>query len=270
LNFSAEIWGYHKGPDVEIVHTKFCRKLLGVKKSTNVNALYGELGRTPMFVQRKLIMIKYWIKIITSNEQSLLFKVYNMLRIDAENGLNYKHSNWAYHVKCLLEECGLSFIWQNQFNNEVNFNIIKQRILDIYCQQWYSEINNSRRLEAYCLFKQSFKFESYLDFITEPKYRIALTRFRTSSHDLAIETGRYDNLNREDRRCNNCNSRLIENEFHFLLTCGKYSELRSKYIKRYNCSWPTLKTIENLLLEKSIITIRNVSKFIYFANLQRQ
>ena len=86
--------------------------------------------------------------------------------MDAENGLNYKNSNWAYHVKCLLEECGLSFIWQNQFNNEVNFNIIKQRILDIYCQQWYSEINNSRRLESYCLFKQSFKFENYLDFIT--------------------------------------------------------------------------------------------------------
>ena len=77
LNYSAEVWGYHKGPDVEIVHNKFCRKLLGVKRSTNINALYGELGRIPMSVQRKLIMIKYWIKIITSNDQTILFKVYS-------------------------------------------------------------------------------------------------------------------------------------------------------------------------------------------------
>ena len=85
LNYAAEVWGYHKGPDIEIIHTKFCRKILCVKPSTNLSALYGELGRTPMIIQRKLVMIKYWLKILKANSQSLLFKTYIMLKNDLEN-----------------------------------------------------------------------------------------------------------------------------------------------------------------------------------------
>ena len=36
-----------------------------------------------------------------------------------------------------------------------------------------------------------FAFENYLDFITE---KIAITRFRLSSHELQIERGIYENV----------------------------------------------------------------------------
>ena len=62
LNFGAEIWGNHEGTDIELIHTKFLRRVLGVKKSTNLSALYGELGRVPLATFRKIIMVKYWIK----------------------------------------------------------------------------------------------------------------------------------------------------------------------------------------------------------------
>ena len=45
LGYSSEVWGFHGGPDIERIHTQFCRSLLGVKKSTNLAALYCELGR---------------------------------------------------------------------------------------------------------------------------------------------------------------------------------------------------------------------------------
>ena len=38
------------GKDVEIIHTKFSRKILCVNKSTNLVGLYGELGRVPLNV----------------------------------------------------------------------------------------------------------------------------------------------------------------------------------------------------------------------------
>ena len=44
LNFGAEIWGTHEAADIEIIHSKFLRRILCVKKSTNLTALYGELG----------------------------------------------------------------------------------------------------------------------------------------------------------------------------------------------------------------------------------
>ena len=269
LNYAAEVWGHHEGPDIEAIHSKFCRKVLCVRRSTNLNALYGELGRIPMSIQRKLIMIKYWIKLLTLNDQSLLYKTYNMLKIDLQNGETYNRYNWAYQIKHILDECGLSIIWQNQLNMLIDFQLIRQRMLDIYYQTWYSSINNSRRLETYCLLKHTLGFEKYLDFIKDAKFRIALSKFRTSSHDLAIEKGRYINLDRNNRVYNNCNLKLIENEYHFLLICPKYSELRSKYIKRYYYTWPTVQKFSNLMSANSKVIVRNLSKFIYFANLRR-
>lgn len=60
LNYSSEVWGMHDAKDIEVIHTKFCRWVLNVKKSTNLSALYGELGRVPFIIQRKFNMIKYW------------------------------------------------------------------------------------------------------------------------------------------------------------------------------------------------------------------
>ncbi len=36
--------------------------ILGVKKSTQNDFVYGELGRTPLLVVRYMIIIKYWIQ----------------------------------------------------------------------------------------------------------------------------------------------------------------------------------------------------------------
>ena len=75
LNYASEVWGYDYCKDIEIVHNKFCRYLLGVKKSTNIAAMYGELGRMSLRVIRKLRMLKYWIRILqNSNENPFYIK----------------------------------------------------------------------------------------------------------------------------------------------------------------------------------------------------
>ena len=45
LNYGCEIWGNHKGPDIERVHLNFLKRLLGVKRSTNSMMVYRELNR---------------------------------------------------------------------------------------------------------------------------------------------------------------------------------------------------------------------------------
>ena len=47
-------------------------------------------------------------------------------------------------------------------------------------------------------------------------------RFRISSHQLRIETGRYENTPRNERLCLFCTSNKIEDENHFLLDCKTY------------------------------------------------
>ena len=269
LNYAAEVWGHHQGSDVESILTKFCRKILVVKKSSNLDALYGELGKIPLKLQRKLITLKYWVKLLNSDRDSILYKIYNTLKNDSDNEETYNNNNWAHHIKRILNECGLYYLWQNQSNMNVSYDIIRQRVLDMYYQSWYSGINNCRRLETYSLFKHEFKFERYLDFINDNRFRSALTSFRVSSHKLQIERGRHLNIPRNERICRNCNSNMTENEYHFLLICPKYSDLRNKYIKRYYFTWPTIQKFTNLMSKNSKFIVNNLSKFIYFASLRR-
>ena len=61
--------------------------------------------------------------------------------------------------------------------------------------------------------------------------RLSLSRFRLSSHNLSIETGRYNSVPKEERLCNFCNMQNTEDEFHFLLVCPHYTELRENISK---------------------------------------
>ena len=110
----------------------------------------------------------------------------------------------------------------------------------------FGTVNNSNRLQSYRRYKDSIKFENYLDSILKDKFRIALTRFRLSSHHFAIETGRFQNIPRDERFCTNCKT-IIENEYHFLLACPLYRDLRQKYLKPYFCRWPTLHKFDQLM-----------------------
>ena len=62
LNYSSEVSGYFESKDIEKVHLKVLRKLLCVNKSTNLYGLYGELGRVPLIIIRKVHMFRYWFK----------------------------------------------------------------------------------------------------------------------------------------------------------------------------------------------------------------
>ena len=125
-----------------------------------------------------------------------------MLKSDADIGVSYGGSNWAYQIKSILDDIGLSYVWLQQAEIDVPLNLIKQRLFDSYYQSWYSNINNSNRQLSYAGFKYEFEFEKYLDFIGERKYRTALSRFRLSSHNLNTERGRYEGIPRDERLCN--------------------------------------------------------------------
>ena len=73
------------------------------------------------------------------------------------------------------------------------------------------------------------------------KFCQAFSRLRMSSHRLEIESGRWTRPNStplDDRKCNLCN--ILEDEFHFVLECNMFVELRKKYISRYYWNRPSM------------------------------
>ena len=59
LHYGAEVWGFHKTVNIERIHTKFLKQILGIRQNSSNIAVYGELGRAPLIVIRKIRMIKY-------------------------------------------------------------------------------------------------------------------------------------------------------------------------------------------------------------------
>ncbi len=57
---------------------------------------------------------------------------------------------------------------------------------------------------------------------------INVVKFRTSNHKLPIETGRWNGIERSERKCNLCNLKDIGDEFHYLLICPFLAESRKK------------------------------------------
>ena len=92
-----------------------------------------------------------------------------------------------------------------------------------FCDKWKEGImrTNKNKLRTYARFKDQFYYEKYLDDVKNNNHRIALTRIRTGSHFLRIETGRFSkNEDVKARVCKHCDSGDIEDEHHFVTTCG--------------------------------------------------
>lgn len=180
--------------------------------------------------------------------------------------------NWASLVKRMLTELGFYHVWLSQGVGDItNFlTLFKQRKKDNFIQNWNARINESSRALFYRSIS-SFEYQSYLDFITVKKFRVALTRLRVSSHRLEVETGRWHkpvSTPFDNRKCQFCN--VLEDEFHFMFICPVYTDLRENYICRYNRTRPSMSKLVSLFQSDRKTYIRNLGIFIFRAFEERK
>ena len=131
-------------------------------------------------------------------------------------------------------------------------------------------MENSTSLILYKNYKLTFELETYLCFLPM-KFRVALTRFRLAAHSLRIVTGRFAQ-NREERHvriCNLCRCADVEDEYHFLLICPVYGDIRKKYINAYYYRRPSVFKFIDLLQCSGVYVIKRLSKYIYEAFILR-
>lgn len=64
--YGCEVWGFHSAPDIEKIHLNYCKNILNVKRCTSNSAIYCELGRMPLQCIRKIRIVRYWMKLLSS------------------------------------------------------------------------------------------------------------------------------------------------------------------------------------------------------------
>ena len=241
LDFGCEVWFTGKeSRDLEIVHTDFLKQMLGVKRQTPNLAVYGETGRFPLLLKQQELALKYWLRLLTLDKTNPLYIAYQeMLDLDTKG-----YSTWCTNIRISLTEINCKHIW-DKYTGAVTtelgdvsseFKHIKDSMYALYRDQWANKISDTTcnpKLRTYCLFKSIHHREPYLTKIRNKTYAKHLCKFRVSSHRLAIETGRYNNVPENERLCIYCHDKCVDNEIHLLTKCTFHSEERKVL---YNCA----------------------------------
>ena len=263
LGYASEIWGHGKSKVIERIHLKFCKSVLNVRTNTSSMGVYGELGRYPLYISRYLQILKYWFKLLNT-DNIILKTVYKMCLEDCNKGCK----NWLYNVKQMLNNYGFAYIWDQQHVLSIKVFIMtfKQRLLDNFYQSWYADKETSPVLQLYHNIKTTFGYETYLD-VLPINLRMYLAKLRLSAHSLHIQTGRYarNRVPRNERRCLFCDNNDIEDEFHFVVKCSCFSSLRKKYLKPSVYTRPSMFKFIEMLKSDDTVILMSIAKFLKYA-----
>ncbi len=144
----------------------------------------------PLNHKQKGQVLKYWQRLLSLPHEHVLKQSCNCLKNLHESG----QSNWCTYICELLSENQFQESWESQSFENQTLGHFKEKLHSIYMEKCMKEIQNSDilpKLRTYKTYKNYFKQEFYLSVIKDCRYTTSLVRFRISSHNLKIETGRY-------------------------------------------------------------------------------
>ena len=147
-------------------------------------------------------------------------------------------------VRCELDD----FLDFSTVKTKGDVRFLQDKLMEEFLESWYIELNREcvknghggNTLRRYRLFKFQYGTEEYLkNNLISYKDRKALAQIKCSSSHLLIETGRYQNgvyLPVDERLCKICHI-SVEDEFHVLLKCPLYDDLRDMLFEgAFNCN----------------------------------
>ena len=235
LDYGAEVW-YQGKPinELEVVHTGFLKKTLGVKQQTKTLALYGECGRYLLELRQKELIVKYWcrlIKLPTDNPPQIVYKKLSQLH-------SMNNRNWCSIVFDILRSLGYENLLETHDEQRMTgidsfSSKIRLSLQNSYAEYWENEIRNISKhpiLRTYTLFKTIHSSELYLSLNMDTAYKKCIARFRVSSHRLGIETGRHKKppVPVDSRVCPYCPGSILDDELHLITECHYHHSERTK------------------------------------------
>ena len=122
----------------------------------------------------------------------------------------------------------------------------------------------------YQIFKDTFGLENYFEFV--PDYYLPyFIKFRMCNHHLPIEKGRWQNIERNLRKCQLCNLNDIGDEFHYILNCPFFANQRQQLLPYIRHNTKNAILFKRIMNETDISIFCNLVKFIktildYFKN----
>lgn len=230
-NTYCDKWSLSDKHPFEKIHTRFCKSVLGLRKTASNFAAKAELGRLPLESFIKTQVIAYYSRLNTLGINPLLKDAFNLTKKLSEERVY----TWYSFASSIIDEVKLDkdhIHYLDKHFHEVKStikNICKKRVKESYLEIFTDKIDrfdNSSKLFLYSKLKTELQPADYLSLINFNS-RQCLTKLRISDHNLEIELGRYKKIAREDRHCKIC--KVLDDEYHFLFHCKINEEPRNKF-----------------------------------------
>lgn len=138
-------------------------------------------------------------------------------------------------MKSILDDVDLLTAYENMHPCNITYFIGKQQSEQEL--RWQIDIQNTPKLRTYKLLKENICLEDFIS-MNIPKH------VRSTMEQL--ETGRFRGEPVIERTCKFCILDEIEDEFHFLLQCALYNNLRREIYQSVNFSNNSYLSQDNL------------------------
>ena len=205
LLYGCETWA-NCSNDVEQPYRSGLKIALNVRQNLNTEIVYVESGKFPLRGKVQSTQLKFWLfiknKYIVDFPESALAKVVEM-------GLNY-NSKYLKHYTDLQAKYENPLACKEAIEKKYS-DLCESKIIAKHNEDPDSKLGTYYRVNPNLTShvqnpQQIMEFEREL-----------ITRFRTGSHSLAVEIGRYSNIPRENRLCSCGNG--VQTVWHVMAEC---------------------------------------------------
>ncbi len=152
------------------------------------------------------------------------------------------NNNWSQKFCNILNDLDLLERWSN--NEIIPIEIAKEKIFDKFETDWRHSCSTKPKLRTYVTFKDNVEVAAHIS-CNLPKYeRSLISQLCLGILPLRIETGRYTNLQVDQRICLLCQLNHVEDEAQFLFECELYRDERVQFENVININFDDL-SLEN-------------------------
>lgn len=261
MDYASPIWGTRRYDGCAVIQNRAMRTFLGVGKCAPLPAIYNDMQWNSAFVRQQASAVRYFMRLTRMPNTRLTRHIFEW---DYSLALSGRKS-WCRDIQVILRKCDMGHLFDRQHwhDNSVNGThyATLTRLSEIESQQNRLAGETMSRLRHYNAVSavpiEHNGAQPYLQL--DRRQRAVVAKLRTGTLPLAIETGRYRRIAREQRLCLSCERSVIEDELHFLFHCEKYSDIRRHTITPLRDNEP-IDTLARILNDKQ--KCRNLANFI--------
>jgi hypothetical protein len=263
FNSKQNLLNFWEDLPCEKINQKCARMTLSVNRKTSRMAVLGELGRYPLFIKALSQCINYKMSLLGPNKpSSLVTCAVREMQTMASSGVDC----WLTRVNKVQTLLNISdrFTFKKS-SGKITTSTLKSQ----FDRHWIDNLNMTKtkisqqdqtdhnKLRTYRTFKSSFTREPYIDLIRNRNQKSSLSRFRSGSHFLGVERGRWTRpvTPLEHRTCLYCSppststsspssppststpsppppvlptaTGPVDDEYHFIMKCSRFEVERN-------------------------------------------